>query len=410
MSEKLSFPRDKIRILLLEGVHRSAVDSLRAAGYTNIAERGGNAGSADLIDALEGVHMVGIRSRTQLTAEVLRRSNKLMAVGCFCIGTTQVDTGVARTCGLPVFNAPHSNTRSVAELVMAEIVMLLRGVGDKSAAAHRGAWRKSAKNSFEVRGKTLGIVGYGHIGSQVSILAEAFGMRVLYYDIEPRLAMGNAHQLESLEQLLPQIDVLTLHVPGGIETTDLINKERIGAMAKGAVLINASRGTVVDLDALRDALQDGHLLGAAIDVFPREPSGATDPFESPLQGVANVILTPHVGGSTLEAQRNIGVEVARKLIDYSDQGSTIGAVNFPNISLSAKASAHRLLHVHHNQPGVLREINRILSESKANILGQHLQTLPDVGYVVTDVDREHPEDLRQRLKAVPGTLRCRILY
>jgi D-3-phosphoglycerate dehydrogenase len=354
--------------------------------------------------------MLGIRSRTQVTKDVLENAPKLMAVGCFCIGTNQVDLTAARLQGVPVFNAPHSNTRSVAELVIAEMVMLLRGLGDKNTAAHRGEWLKSAKNSYELRGKTLGIVGYGHIGSQVSILAEAFGMRVLYHDVLQKLPMGNAQQQASLEALLPQVDVLTLHVPQAPDTVNLIGEKALASLPKGAVLLNASRGTVVDIDALRASLLSGHLLGAAIDVFPREPASNEQEFESPLRGIRNVVLTPHIGGSTLEAQRNIGVEVASKLVQYSDFGATIGAVDFPNISLAAQHDSHRLLHVHHNRPGVLGAINRVLADHATNILGQYLQTMPDVGYVVTDVDRGHSEDLAERLRQVEGTIRCRTLY
>lgn len=411
MNTDVSFPRDKIHVVLLEGVHESAIESLRVAGYTNLTCVEKALDQRDLLALIRSAHMIGIRSRTQLTADVLRACDKLMAVGCFCIGTNQVDTDAARSLGIPVFNAPHANTRSVAELVLAESVMLLRGLGDKNTAAHAGKWIKSAADSYEVRGKTLGIVGYGHIGSQVSILAEAFGMHVLYHDIEPRLPMGNAKQLRTLDELLAQVDILTLHVPESPETKLLLNRDRIMTKLRaGAVVINASRGNVVDIDALADALAAGHVMGAAIDVFPKEPAGNGDVFESRLRGMHNVVLTPHIGGSTLEAQRNIGLEVAQKLISYSDQGSTIGAVNFPSISLVPHVKAHRLLHVHRNQPGVLGEINRVLAEAKANILGQHLQTLPDVGYVVIDVDQHHAPDLREQLSSIAGTIRCRILY
>ncbi|WP_428266572.1 phosphoglycerate dehydrogenase [Haliangium sp.] len=409
MSEHLSFPKEKIKILLFEGIHESAVDSFQAQGYTEV-ERLTTALSGDeLTAALDGVYMVGVRSRTHLTREVLEAANRLMAVGCFCIGTNQVDLRAAAERGIPVFNAPHSNTRSVAELVIAEMVMLLRGLGDKNTAAHQGRWLKSAKGAYELRGKTLGIVGYGHIGSQVSILAEAMGMRVLYVDVLPKLPMGNAVQLDSLEDLLAQSDFVSLHVPQDPATVNLIDAARLGQMRAGSYLINASRGTVVDVDALADSLRQGHLAGAAIDVFPREPASLEQPFESPLQGLSNVILTPHIGGSTQEAQRNIGREVASKLTAYSDQGGSVGAVNFPELSLAPHQDAHRLLHIHRNQPGVLAAINRALAATEVNILGQHLQTTPEIGYVVTDVDRACA-DLREELASLPGTLRFRVLY
>ncbi|MBX3465977.1 MAG: phosphoglycerate dehydrogenase [Planctomycetes bacterium] len=406
----LSFPKTKIRVLLLEGVHDSAVEFFTEQGYTNVTRFDRALEGDDLRAELARAHMVGIRSTTHLTAEALEVADKLIAIGTFCIGTNQVDLRAAARRGVPVFNAPHSNTRSVAEMVVAEMVMLMRGLGDKNTRAHQGVWDKSARASYELRGKTLGIVGYGHIGSQVSILAEAFGMRVLYHDVLPRLPMGNAQQLPSLDALLPKVDVLTLHVPEDPSTRGLIDAERLARMRPGSHLINASRGSVVDIDALADALRRGHLGGAAVDVFPREPASNKEPFESPLRGMPNVILTPHIGGSTLEAQRNIGIEVATKLVLFSDQGSTVGAVNFPNLSLPPDPRSHRLLHVHHNRPGVLAAINRVLADSGANINGQHLRTSPEVGYVVVDVDREHGPDLKERLQAVPETIRVRVLY
>jgi D-3-phosphoglycerate dehydrogenase len=410
MASKTSFPRDKIRILLLEGIHENAANLFERAGYTNIELLPNALPEDQLIKAIKQVHMVGVRSRTQLRGPVLDAANKLMGVGCFCIGTNQVDLDITRARGIPVFNAPHSNTRSVAELVMAETISLFRGLGDKSRDMHQGKWKKSAAGSHEVRGKTMGIVGYGHIGSQVSILAEAFGMQVIYYDVVPRLAMGNARPVDSLEDLLQESDVVSLHVPQTPQTANMITTKMLRTMTPGSILLNLSRGNVVDLNALHDALEDGHLLGAGVDVFPAEPASNDQPFESPLRGLQNVLLTPHIGGSTLEAQNNIGSEVASKLVQYSDQGSTIGAVNFPNISLTQQAGAHRLLHVHINQPGVLRQINRVFAESNVNIIGQHLQTLPDIGYVVTDVATEYSPDLRNKLASVEGTIRCRILY
>jgi D-3-phosphoglycerate dehydrogenase len=409
-NEQLSFPKDKIKILLLEGIHESAVAYFHDHGYRQVQQVRTALSGKDLVQALDGVHMVGIRSRTQLTAEVIESASRLMMIGCFCIGTNQVDLLPAARRGIPVFNAPHSNTRSVAEMVIAEMIMLLRKLGDKNTATHQGNWIKSAEGSFELRGKTLGIVGYGHIGSQVSILAEAMGMRVLYHDILSKLPMGNARQVGTLTELLTSVDIVTLHVPEDSSTMNLIDAARLAEMRPGSYLINASRGTVVDVDALAGAVRSGHVAGAAIDVFPREPARADEPFVSPLQNLPNVILTPHIGGSTLEAQNNIGREVAAKLTMYSDQGATVGAVNFPQLSLAPQQRAHRLLHIHHNQPGVLAGINRALASCEANILGQHLQTTAELGYVVTDVDLEYPDALRTQLEAVPGTIRFRILY
>ncbi len=409
--QPLSFPKQKIRILLLEGIHDTAIESFHRAGYTQVERLDKSLSGAALLEAVANVHVIGVRSRTQLTAEVLAAGRRLFAVGCFCIGTNQVDLAAAADRGIPVFNAPHSNTRSVAELVIAEAVMLLRGLGDKNSATHAGKWTKGAAGSYELRGKTLGIVGYGHIGSQVSILAEAMGMRVIYQDVEAKLPMGNARQVASLDELLPQADVVTLHVPQDPSTQGLMSRERIAAMRPGSYLINASRGTVVDVDALAEAIREGRLGGAAVDVFPKEPKSNADPFESPLQGLPNVVLTPHIGGSTLEAQENIGVEVANKLVAFSDQGATIGAVNFPGLSLAPQpGKAHRLLHIHRNQPGVLGALNRALADANTNVLAQHLQTTADLGYVVVDIDRDYPKELRDQLRAVPGTIRFRVLY
>jgi D-3-phosphoglycerate dehydrogenase len=411
VSDELSFPKSKIRVLLLEGIHESAVERFAREGYTKVERLTHSLTGPDLHQAISKAHVIGVRSRTKLTAEVLSHARRLFAVGCFCIGTNQVDLSAAAKAGIPVFNAPHSNTRSVAELVLAECVMLFRGLGDKNTAGHEGRWTKSASGSHEVRGKTLGIVGYGHIGSQVSILAEAFGMRVLYHDVEPRLPMGNAQQVGSLGELLKQVDILTLHVPADPSTERLIDAETLQELKPGAHLINASRGTVVDVEALAAAVKSGHVAGAAMDVFPTEPKSNNEPFESPLRGLPNVILTPHIGGSTGEAQVNIGIEVATKLIGYSDEGKTVGAVNFPAISLRRpRRTSHRLLHVHHNQAGVLGALNRVLADVEANILGQHLGTTADVGYVVLDIDRDYPQELLERVNAVPGTIRTRVLY
>ncbi len=410
MTQALSFPKDKIQIVLFEGIHETAVQNFQRAGYTNVTVLPGAAQGAELIDRVAGAHMIGIRSRTKVTSEVLNAADKLIAIGCFCIGTNQVDLQAAARRGVPVFNAPHSNTRSVAELVIAESVMLYRGLGDKSAAAHTGRWTKSASNSHELRGRTIGIVGYGHIGSQVSILAEAFGMSVVYYDVLPKLPMGNARQLGSLSELLAQADIVTLHVPQDPSTENLMSRDRIAEMKPNSMLINASRGNVVDIDALKDALTSGHVLGAAIDVFPVEPKSNQEPFVSPLQGLPNVILTPHIGGSTQEAQQNIGVEVSTKLAMYSDLGSTIGTVNFPALALPPHRNAHRLLHIHENRPGIITAINGVVSETQTNILAQHLETTSDVGYVVMDVNQDQGPSLLESLRRIDGTLKARVLY
>lgn len=410
----LSLAKDKIRILLLEGIHDSAVSLLRANGYENVTRLPKALEGAALREALEGVHIVGIRSRTQLTAEIIAAADRLIAVGCFCIGTNQVNLTAARVQGIPVFNAPYSNTRSVAELVMGEVVMLMRRIFPKSVQCHEGGWNKSAANSWEVRGKTLGIVGYGSIGSQLSVLAEAFGMRVIYYDVIDKLVHGNATPVETLNDLLAQSDVVSLHVPQLESTANLIGAAQIRAMKPGSFLINNARGNVVDLDALAGALKDGHLLGAAIDVFPVEPKGAGDQFASPLQGLDNVILTPHIGGSTAEAQERIGVEVARKLIEYSDVGSTLGAVNFPTVQLPESPRGTRFMHVHSNVPGIMMQINEIFSREGCNITAQYLQTDGELGYVVVEADtgRDVEKDSRilARLRDLKGTIRARLIY
>lgn len=410
MTAKTSLEKNKIKFVLLEGVHQSAVDALNAAGYHNIDYHKTALAEPDLIAAIKDAHFVGLRSRTQLTAKVFANAPKLIAAGCFCIGTNQVDLKAAQEHGVAVFNAPFSNTRSVAELVIAEAILLLRRIPEKNAACHRGEWLKSAAGSFEIRGKTLGIVGYGAIGTQVSVLAENLGMTVLYYDVISKLPMGNAQACDSLEQLLNQADIVSLHVPELSSTKDLIGTNEILAMKKGAILINASRGTVVDIACLAQALQDQHLAGAAIDVFPSEPKGNNEEFISPLREFDNTILTPHVGGSTMEAQENIGVEVALKFIKYSDNGTTIGSVNFPEVALPTHKHVHRLLHVHQNIPGVLVAINQIFSDNNINIAGQYLQTNETVGYVVIDVDSEYSEIALEQLKAIPATIRCRVLF
>jgi D-3-phosphoglycerate dehydrogenase len=395
----LSLPKNKIRVLLLEGVNDSAVRLFEVNGYTELQRLPKALGPAELKKALAGIHMLGIRSRTQLTAEILEAADRLLVVGCFSVGTNQVDLDAARKLGIPVFNAPYSNTRSVAELTIAEVVMLFRRIFPRSVSAHSGGWDKSAEGSREARGKTLGIVGYGNIGSQLSNLAE-------------KLRHGNTEPVETLDELLATSDVISLHVPETPATANMIGEAQLRRMKPEAYLINNSRGTVVDLDALAAALREGRLAGAAVDVFPVEPASNADRFVTPLQGLPNVILTPHVGGSTEEAQDRIGGEVARKLIDYSDVGSTLGAVNFPQVQLPARPTGTRFIHVHRNVPGVLRHVNEAVSRHNINILAQYLQTDPEVGYVVleTDVIGGEGEELLADLKAVPGTIRVRVLY
>jgi D-3-phosphoglycerate dehydrogenase len=407
-----SLAKDKIRVLLLEGVHENAVQDFQRSGYTQIEQLKVALDEAELIERIQGVHLLGIRSRTRITEKVLAAANRLMGIGCFCIGTNQVALNAARTAGIPVFNAPYSNTRSVAELVIGEIIMLLRRIPEKSRACHDGLWDKSAKNSFELRGKILGLVGYGHIGSQLSVLAEAMGMQVRFFDVEKKLALGNARPCNSLEELLAVADVVSLHVPSTPQTRNMFGTAQVRAMKPGSYLINASRGSVVDLDALAEGLKSGHVLGAAIDVFPKEPATNDEEFVSPLRGLDNVILTPHIGGSTMEAQANIGLEVAEKLIKYSDNGSTVGAVNFVEVSLPVKAGGNRrFLHIHANVPGVMRRVNEIFSQSHLNITAQYLQTDPEVGFVVVDVDGEVDETaVLNELQAIDGTIRARFLY
>ncbi len=411
-NKKTSYPKQDIRVLLLEGVSRTAVDTFRAAGYTQIEFHEKSLPEDELKHRIAEAHIVGIRSRTHLTDDVLAQARRLIAVGCFCIGTNQVDLDAAELAGIPVFNAPYSNTRSVAELVIAQAILLMRGIPQKNAECHRGGWSKSAAGSHEVRGKTLGIIGYGHIGTQVGVLAEALGMHVLFHDIETKLSLGNARPAIGLDDLLAQSDVVTLHVPETPATQGMFGAAQIAGMKRGAHLINASRGTVVDIDALADALKSGQVGGAAVDVFPVEPKGNAESFESPLRGLDNVILTPHVGGSTLEAQDNIGIEVAAKLVRYSDNGSTLSAVNFPEVTLPGHDGSRRILHIHRNVPGVLSQINDIFRDRGINIDGQFLRTDPKVGYVVIDVtaDEEQTTSLREAMAAIDGTLRVRVLY
>ena len=405
-----SFDKSKLKILLLEGIHPSAERIFRDAGYQNIETVKTALTGEELKSRLEGVHFLGIRSRTALTRDIFEAADKLVAVGCYCIGTNQVDLTAATEHGVVVFNAPYSNTRSVAELVLAEAILLLRGIPEKNAKVHRGDWAKTANDSFEIRGKTLGIVGYGSIGSQLSVLAEGLGMRVIFYDVVSKLPLGNASQIPSLEALLGQADIVTLHVPDLPSTRNLIDQERISQMKPKSILINASRGTVVDIDALTKALADSHLLGTAIDVFPVEPKSNNDEFLSPLRGFDNAILTPHIGGSTQEAQENIGVEVAEKLVRYSDNGSTLTSVNFPEVALPPHPNHHRVLHVHENRPGVLSAINTVFAENQINIGSQFLQTSDKIGYVVIDVDRDYSDVALEKLSEIEGTIRCRVLF
>ena len=407
-----SFPRQDIRVLLLEGISASAVDVFQRAGYSHVELHAKSLPEDELKARIADAHIVGLRSRTQLTDAVLAQAKRLIAVGCFCIGTNQVNLGAARQLGVPVFNAPYSNTRSVAELVIAEAIMLLRGIPQKNAQCHRGGWAKSASGSYETRDKVLGIVGYGHIGTQVGVLAESLGMRVIFHDIETKLALGNAHAVSSLDELLERADVVTLHVPETPVTQMMIKAEQLAKMHAGAMLINASRGSVMDIEALAAALRENRLAGAAVDVFPAEPKGNGDAFVSPLVGMDNVILTPHIGGSTLEAQDNIGIEVASKLVRYSDNGSTLSAVNFPEVTLPEHPDSLRLLHIHRNVPGILSRINELFSADNLNIDAQFLQTDSEVGYVVIDVSATEAEahELKAKLAAIPGTLRSRVLY
>ena len=407
---KTSLDKSKIKFLLLEGIHPSALKVLQAAGYSNVETVSGALEGEELKRKIADAHFVGIRSRTQLTEEVFAAAHKLVAVGCFCIGTNQVNLNAARERGVVVFNAPFSNTRSVAELVLAEAILLLRGIPEKNAVAHRGGWLKNADNSFEIRGKTLGIVGYGSIGTQLSVLAEGLGMKVMFHDVVTKLPLGNAHQAASLKDLLAQSDIVTLHVPELASTNGMLGKNEIAAMKPGSILINASRGTVVDIDALALALKNKQLLGAAIDVFPTEPKSNKDEFTSPLRGMDNVILTPHIGGSTMEAQANIGLEVAEKLVKYSDNGTTTSAVNFPEVALPEHPGQNRILHVHHNRPGVLSAINNVFADNGINIAGQYLRTDEKVGYVVIDLEASSSQLAVEKLSEIPGTIRCRVLF
>ncbi len=405
-----SYPKDKIKILLLENISEAAIEEFREAGYNNIERLSGALDEKELSQKLKGVHLLGIRSKTQVTEKALQRADKLLAVGCYCIGVNQVKMKTATENGVAVFNAPHANTRSVAELVIGLSIMLIRKIADKNAAAHKGIWQKDAKGSFELRGKTLGIIGYGNIGTQVSVLAEAMGMDVIYYDAESKLPHGNAKQVRSLRELLKRAHVISLHVPSEASTRNMINEDTLKHVKRGAILINYSRGDVVDLNALKTVLHSGQVSGAAIDVFPEEPEKNGASFSSVLQGLPNVILTPHIGGSTEEAQLNIGLDVTSKMLNYLDKGSSIGSHSVPPLNLSMQTKTHRILHIHKNIPGVLGEVNSKLSSHGINILGQYLKTNDEIGYVVLDVDTSLSNEAFKLLKGVNGTIKTRMLY
>jgi D-3-phosphoglycerate dehydrogenase len=405
-----SYPKDKIKILFLENISEAAIQLFRDNGYTDIKKIGGSISEDQLIQEIKNVHLLGIRSKTQITEKILANAPKLQAIGCFCIGTNQVNLHAARKKGVVVFNAPYSNTRSVAELVIGSSIILIRKILDKNKAAHEGKWFKDAKGSYEIRGKTLGIIGYGSIGSQVSILAEALGMKVLFYDVVTKLPLGNAVAKKSIKELVSKSDIVTLHIPENGGTKNLINKTNLKYFKNGSILINYARGEVVDLDALKKSLLDGQLSGAAIDVFPVEPEKNGDPFSSSLQNISNVLLTPHIGGSTEEAQHNIGEDVSMKLYQYLEMGITTGSHTIPEMSLPPQEGTHRILHIHANVPGVLSEINSTLSEHKINILGQYLKTNDEIGYVVLDLDKKLSKNAADLLKLVKGTVKVRVLY
>jgi D-3-phosphoglycerate dehydrogenase len=412
MTEKMttSYPKEKIKILLLENISEAAVKNIKDHGYINVKKISGALSEEELMKEIKDVHLLGIRSKTLITQNVLDAAEKLQAIGCFCIGVNQVSLKAATQKGVVVFNAPYSNTRSVAELVIGLSIVLIRRIIDKNKAAHDGIWMKDAKGSYELRGKTLGIIGYGNIGSQVSVLAEAIGMKVIYYDIVTKLPLGNAEQYKHLKEVLNLSDIVTLHVPETNQTKNLINKATLKQFKKGAILLNYARGEVVDLDALRTAIIDKHISGAAVDVFPWEPEKNGDLFKTPLQDLPNVILTPHIGGSTEEAQQNIGADVSNKLVLYLEKGITIGSHTVPELALPIQEGTHRILHIHKNVPGVLSQINTQLSKHHINILGQYLKTNDQIGYVVLDVDRGLSKKAVQLLKEVKETIKVRMVY
>jgi D-3-phosphoglycerate dehydrogenase len=404
-----SFPKDRIKVLLLENIHPSAHEIVRSEGF-HLETVGGALSEDELCKRIEDVHVLGIRSKTRVTDRALASARRLLGVGCFCIGTNQVDLASANRRGVPVFNAPFSNTRSVAEMIMAEVVMLSRRLADRAREMHAGEWRKVATGSFEVRNKTLGIVGYGHIGRQVGVIAEMLGMRVVFFDVAARLPMGNNHSVKTLDEMLAQSDFVTLHVPETPQTRGMIGARELATMRAGSYLLNASRGTVVDIPALADALKSGHLGGAAIDVFPEEPETNSDGFATPLQGLPNVIMTPHIGGSTAEAQEAIGREVGAALVKFVNVGVTTGAVNFPHVELPLTPNKHRILNIHRNVPGVLRDINHLVSDKGANIAAQVLATDPDIGYLVMDLDQDVSRDVKNAMAALETSIKTRILY
>jgi len=412
MAEKktTSYPKEKINILFLENISDAAVKHFKESGYASVKKLTGALPEDQLVEAVKDVHLLGIRSKTQITPKVLAAAKKLQAIGCFCIGVNQVDLKSAKNNGVVVFNAPYSNTRSVAELVIGLAIMLIRRIPDKSKAAHDGVWLKEAKGSYELRGKTLGIIGYGNIGAQVSVLAEALGMKVIFYDTVTKLPLGNAVAKKTLKEVVSQADIITLHVPETAQTKNLMNKTVIKQIKKGAILLNYARGEVVDLEALAAALKEGQLSGAAIDVYPWEPEKNGDKFTTPLQGLPNVILTPHIGGSTEEAQENIGEDVSNKLFQYLETGMTIGSHTVPPLSLPLQEGTHRILHIHKNVPGVLSEINSTLSSHNINILAQYLKTNDEIGYVVLDIDKRLSNQALQLLKDVKNTIKTRLLY
>jgi D-3-phosphoglycerate dehydrogenase / 2-oxoglutarate reductase len=405
-----SYPKEKVNILFLENISEAAARHFKDAGYSSIRRVGKALSEGDLINEIRDVHLLGIRSKTHITSKVLDAAKKLQAIGCFCIGVNQVDLKGATNHGVVVFNAPYSNTRSVAELVIGSSIMLIRRIPDKTAGAHSGIWLKEAKGSYELRGKTMGIIGYGNIGTQVSILAESLGMKVIFYDIITKLPLGNAESRKSLKELVGEADIITLHVPEEPQTKNLISKTLLKQFKKGSILLNYARGEVVDLDALALAIKEGQISGAAIDVYPIEPEKNGDPFTTPLQNLPNVILTPHIGGSTEEAQQNIGEDVSQKLFQYLEMGMTIGSHTIPPISLPQQTGTHRILHIHKNVPGVLSEINTQLSKHGINILAQYLKTNDDIGYVVVDVDKKLSSQAFQLLKEVKHTVKSRLLY
>lgn len=409
---RTSYPKDKIKILLLEGISDTAIVTLKEQGYSHIECLKGALTGKELLEAIKDVHILGIRSKTQIDKEALAHAEKLISIGCYCIGTNQVDLKEASSKGVSVFNAPYSNTRSVAELVIGNIIQLIRQIPEKNKQAHAGNWLKDSKNCYELRGKTLGIIGYGHIGSQLSVLAESLGLDVIYFDVHPKLPLGNAKNMKSIDELLMQSDIVSLHVPENNSTEMLINKSNINLMKQNAILINYARGSVVELDALKEALLSKKLLGAAIDVFPVEPKNKGDVFTSVLQNIENVILTPHIGGSTEEAQANIGGDVSNKIVSFIDTGNTVGSHSLPEINLPIQEGTRRILHIHQNIPGVLSAINTCMSTNNINIVGQYLATNQDVGYVVLDIkgDIDTTEDLHELLNKIAGTIRTRVLY